>query len=509
MSRNLQQLPSNARVVSVTSSTGFNPGDYIYSSSSGLVTLSTVTAGTTSTVIAGNVFTSGAVSLSVSALQGPLAISGTYSGTTLTPGVVQNGPITIANNSCYVRCAAMTNGNFAIARASGANIYIRVLSQTGATVVSEITAASNRSSSTSSNFAICGTADGGVALAYANTSNTIVFIKYNSTLTQTATLNTTSISSPGGMNMKGTSSGRIALGVANGSNYCYVFTCASDLTGGYTSTNFNGNNYSSANGWASIGTTTSDRIFTTNYDNIFSGVSIIGTYNSSGGGVNSTSTSYTSGYWTCVGTTDGYCGLVNANGSTLYYSKYSTAPSLISSNNISLSAFYTSYIDSAGAIENGLVNLVGFSNSTTYVGMIASTSSSTFSTPAYNFGTTGLSYYYTAAEMGLNGVTCVVTNSASLTGNASVYFVYGSSQTIANGSTQTGSISYPTYTFYGVAVSGCTAGGTGLVQVAGSAAVNSNYGSASTLTGFSQKGLGSPIANAGNIIGRSLNLEGQ
>jgi hypothetical protein len=505
---------ANTQVITVQSSTGFAPGDYIYVNNGNYVPVSSVAVGSTNTVIAGTAYTGSLATLSTSAFIGPVSVSGTYSGTTISPGAVVAGPLTFTAPGDVMRVAALSNGNFVICRPVGSTIYVGIYSSTGSVVVAE-TALITDFRATGGSYDVTATGDGYIAISYAGVSSSSygLFVKkYNLSLTQLWSYQFGSGSVfTGNVNNASVSSGQIATGYYSGGlgKIMTVSSSGSLLSDTY----FNGgSNYYTY--LPSITAGTNNQFYSVNYD-WGSTSSLYGaTYTAAGAFSSYNGLSYiSSGYSTyphVIALANGNLAFAGCNSSTLAWTTTNSSLSTIAGGQTSPANMPNTcvYGKTLTTSDSSIFGVFGSSNATSNYPYytVQATSGGSFVTPV-NIAAVNTGQYVSGAAQGPNGIACVVfQNSGPTTGYA--YFIGGTNQTVTNGATLTGQISYPTYTFVGVAVSTCSAGGTGQVMVKGTTTVGSGYGSASTLTGFDLTSSGSPVANKGSIIGRTITLNG-
>lgn len=504
--------PIDGQVIDVTSTAGFSAGDYIYATSTGYQALSTVPFGSTSTRIAGTLYTSPAASVGQSALVGPQVISGTYSGTSITPaGLISSSSITV--NSQAPVCAALTSGRFVVARVnSSGNIFATVYNANGTVFTAETQISTgglmyfNNSYGT---LAVAGTSDGAFVVGSGRNggaSNGFWIGKFNEALVSQWTNAQIDAGNTwaGACQMIALPNGNIVwAGQRNSSGFYYVFNSSgvtqtsASINSGSSSAVGNGLNLAAGtNYWYSINK---------DQNNNTSRVSI---YDLSGSYINAITSPYNGNQQTIAVLPNNNVLIVDSStnqGSALNWQiRTENLGSSVNSNSINCN-FGPSYIQN---------NLYAATN-TQFVQMGQHGSNGTTQLFVQTSTTTGTTYQaavasgaYCAYALGLNNVGCLIQVSGGIT-SGTVNFINGGPTILNNGASLSGSITYPTYTFVGVAVTPCSAGGTGKVLIRGTTNVRSVYGSSSSLLGFNATPSGSPVANQGSIIGRTITLEGQ
>lgn len=512
MSREL--TPTTNQIVNVQSTNGFSVGEYIYATSTGLNPISSVGIGTTQCVIGGVVQTGVLASATTANLISPSGLGGTYTGSTIAPNVSitnVNVPTVPSSAAAPVICA-LTNGNFAVVQGSGSEFFLTIYSGTGAVVSAQANMGiSNRIGYSSNSYGICGTADGGFALFYGmNDGFSSSLRKYNASGTQQWAITFSTGSGTFENSCASSSNGNIMVvwSVSNSGRYAIynssgvVQVSSSQINGGTQITTGGGSLRCTA-----LTSDGNSYFATTNYDTN-NGQNRVAVYNQNTGYVNNQNAgSY--GYYTSL------AALVNGqfmwvwegSGSFVYAYFNSSLTNTFGSTGLNIPNMggYGAYVQNNfyGCENNQAVFTVTNNSGQPIIGVRTGTSTAT-STQLSSRVTGG----YQASALGLNGKFATLLTLSSNYNDVVLNISYGTTQSLSNGSAITGSITYPTYTFYGVSVSNCSPGGVGKVLIKGVTSVNSNYGSASTPTGFNVKGSQSPIANSGYVVGRSVTLEG-
>ncbi len=190
MSRSITQTSSSGSAVAAGSSvvapvfttTGFNAGDYVYTTPTGIGTRTTgnVSLGTDTPYVA-TTFLNTALSTASfrSASYGPLIDQGTFTGTTRAIGGVLIPDTTLKSAGATTGCRSCTllNGNVFLVYSFSTDLYFQILDSTGAVVVAETTIVSGgyRTNTVSGNFACCTLTNGNVQVVYNNNTDTAYY----------------------------------------------------------------------------------------------------------------------------------------------------------------------------------------------------------------------------------------------------------------------------------------------------------------------------------------------
>lgn len=237
MSRSITQTSSSGSAVAAGSSvvapvfttTGFNAGDYVYTTPTGVGTRATGNAYIgLDTYYSGTLFGNAGIQTSAfrTVSYGPSIDQGLYTGSTRTLGqaIIAANTVKAVSQSANRTCT-LTNGNVVLMYSSGANLYFKVIDPTGATVVAETTLTTTLQSTGVGAFGCCGLLNGNIQFAYKTQAN------------QTATYAHTLV--------QYTAAGAVAIAAANSGGYFAQFDafCLAALSGGgFVMTGVNGNN---------------------------------------------------------------------------------------------------------------------------------------------------------------------------------------------------------------------------------------------------------------------------
>jgi len=237
MSRSITQTSSSSSavaagssvIVPVNTTTGFNAGDYVYTLPTGGVgTRATGTIGVGPDVnYVATTFPTTYISTGDfrTFSYGPYIDQSIYSGTTKAYGAITVATATVSTTTQqhYRNCTLLT-GNVVQMYNNGANLYFRIISNTGAIILAETLLASNYfNTSDAGNFACCCLTNGNIQFVWNdNTSNNIKSQQFTSAgVSVSASFNVTSFTSFRNLSMCALSSGGSVVTGTNGSSAQY------------------------------------------------------------------------------------------------------------------------------------------------------------------------------------------------------------------------------------------------------------------------------------------------
>lgn len=517
MSRSITQTSSSSSavaagssvIVPVNTTTGFSAGDYVYTLPSGGVgtrATGNVNIGADTPYVGTTFIDTGLQSVAFrSASYGPFIDQATFSGTTRTFGQVTIAANTVKASYCnQTRSCTLANGNVVLMYNTGANLFFKVIDNTGATIVAETTLTTTLQTTTiSGNFACCTLANGNIAFAWTNNAATyqIYTAIYSpaGAVVVAAADRSAGIANPGNFSMAALSGGGFVICGSVGLSsliynpYYHVFT----ITGGllsYGTASYGvggGGSYYvpcvglpssyGTNIWAYLSQELGTNVGYSPVLGVYSGgtavtsATITSVTGSSGG--ETTSLTFT---------TDGYIFVPLYYGNSFYWQKYTYTKATNTTG--SLTAGSSSYLTAGNScivtsMANGMVGAIAHSGNNINFATISSSnvvSSTVTLANASQSSATGNPGAFSGASFGSGYVSAsYIQHTTSYVGQ-----VGGASIAATNGSTVLqGSTSYlPTSGYYlmGVAATDAAANSTGQVIVNGTAQLGSAYPTVTT-----------------------------
>lgn len=522
-------LPGAQVITQMTMATAVNAGDYVYLTTSGYgVAASSGGIGSYYVPFAGLLTQGYLQSGTLPQYQyGPSAQSGTYSGTTYTLGQVATGPTSLNSvsvSSQAVGCTALTGGNFVFVYRTASNTYyFQILSSSGSVVAAATLIASNITDGASAQrFCISATQNGGFLIGYLPTSGTNIVVKvYTSTGTLTSTNNIAMAGAPSTssyfLNVFQLINGNIAYAFGYSTSVYYGVVDSSFsvvlATGGLNSTY--ANNFSTSNylvGCALVNGGFVLAWYDSTYSNRVQIFSNTGSQLIQNTASNGTLSGSNFRFTSICPTQDGYFAMAWNNGSSPLMARFIyTLTAIASAATITIDASGGSINFPSNIFSTQNDNLgVLYLNSAQYPYLAITTSStyssSTFGTPvALNGATVSGSYnVHNGSYSSASGKGCWIFAGTSSYPN----YVIFSTVAVTNGQTLSGlTFSPPSYLFQGVSLDTVSANQSANVVINGTATLNSNYPSLTSVAPFDFSGTGQ-FGNRGSVFGRTVTMQG-
>lgn len=543
MSRSITQNPSSTfpvspgsyAVASVTTTTGFSAGDYVYTTPTGIGTRATgnVPIGSDSPYVGVTWISTGLQSVAFRTVSyGPMVDQGTFSGTTRTFGqnVITTNTVK-ATTSYHVRQCTLANGNVVLMYNTGSSLFFKVIDYTGATIVAETTIATNLQTSTQSgNFACCTLTSGNIQFAW--TSNAGSYEIWTSQYSSAGAVvisganRSSGIPSPGNFSMAALSGGGSVLLGSNGHTsiiynpYVHIFNELGNYVSAFTASygvSGSGQYYVQVVGLpASYGTNiwvycSQETLGSNSYN------PVVGVYSSSSA-ITSVTLSELGGTsngetFNMTFSTDGYICAAVWNGS-IYCYKLTYTKATNTSGTLTKGAYTYIASGSSGTLQASTDGAVVCIAHTGNSASVSKMTSANVTTSPVNFASNvrsqggGYPGAFCGASFGSGVVSALYINTStqvSQSGGASIAATNGS--TVLTGSSYTPATGYY---LMGVAATTAAANATGQVIVNGTAQLGSTYPTVTTPVYYSFQSTGGDtlFSQRGSVVATTATLRG-